>query len=88
MAGPLINFMMRGQSQSASGMVTHLLGKDRYHEINPKVAAGDFKLDKLSHELLALADAQWRHQSSDLMDKGFFDHKAVPYTPSYNLYNL
>jgi patatin-like phospholipase/acyl hydrolase len=85
MAGPLINFMMRGQSQSASGMVYHMLGGDRYHEINPKVAAGDFKLDKLSKELVALADAQWRHQSSELMDKGFFAHKAQPYTPSYSV---
>ncbi len=83
MAAPLINFMMRGQSQSASGMVLHLLGKGRYHEINPEVAAGDFKLDKLSRELLALAEARWRHQSSELMDKGFFDHQAQPYTPCY-----
>ena len=84
MAGPLISFMMRGQAQSASGMTKHLLSRDRYHEIDPKVAAGDFKLDKLSHELLALADAQWRHQSSELMDKGFLDHQAQPYTPTYN----
>jgi uncharacterized protein len=83
MAGPLIAFMMRGQSQAASGMVAHLLGRQRYHEINPKVAEGDFQLDALSHELMALADAQWRHQSSELMDKGFFDHRAAPYTPEY-----
>jgi patatin-like phospholipase/acyl hydrolase len=83
MAGPLISFMMRGQAQSASGMAGHLLGRERYHEINPKVAAGDFKLDRLSRELLAMADAHWRHQSSELLDKGFLDHKAQPYEPCY-----
>ena len=85
MAAPLISFMMRGQAQSASGMVRHLLAPDRYHEINPAVAPGDFKLDKLSDELVAMADSVWRHQSSELMDKGFFDHKAEPYKPHYEL---
>lgn len=83
MAAPVIQFMMRGQSQSASGMALHLLGKDRFHEINPKVAPGDFKLDKLSQELVALGEAEWRHASSELLDAGFFDHHAEQYNPVY-----
>ncbi|MEO0435226.1 MAG: CBASS cGAMP-activated phospholipase [Cyanobacteria bacterium J06656_5] len=83
MAAPLIEFMMKGQSQSASGMALQLLGKERYHAINPKVASGDFKLDKVSEELIAMADAQWRHESSELLDKGFLDHEAGPYVPEY-----
>jgi patatin-like phospholipase/acyl hydrolase len=82
-AAPLINFMMRGQSQSASGMVLHLLGKERFHQINPVSAPGDFHLDKLRKELVALGEAEWRHESSELMDKGFFDHQAVPFEPCY-----
>lgn len=83
MAGPIIEFMMKGQSQSASGMARHVLGGSRYHEINPVVAAGDFKMDKLNTQLLALADAEWRHNSSELADKGFFSHKAQPFESCY-----
>lgn len=85
MAAPIIEYMMRGQSQSASGMVAHLLSKTRYHEVNPKVAQGDFALDKLSKDLIALADAEWRHQSSELMDKDFFEHLAEPFEPCHKL---
>lgn len=85
MAAPIIDFMMRGQSQSASGMVHHLLGKDRFFEVNPKTAPGDFHLDKLSRELLAMGEAEWRHASSDLFDRGFFDHQAAPFEPCYEL---
>lgn len=85
MAAPLIGFMMRGQSQSASGMVHHLLGKERFYEVNPVSAPGDFQLDKLSRELVALGEAEWRHASSELSDRGFFDHKANPYEPIYQL---
>ena len=85
MAAPVIDFMMRGQSQSASGMVHHLLGKDRFLEINPKTAPGDFHLDKLSKELLAMGEAEWRHASSELFDRGFFDHQAAPFEPCHKL---
>lgn len=85
MAAPVIEFMMRGQAQSASGMVQHLLGKDRFYEVNPVTAPGDFQLDKLSKELIALGEAEWRHASSELLDRGFFDHKAEPYEPFHHL---
>ena len=85
MAAPLIEFMMRGQSQSASGMVFHLLGKDRFHQVNPVSAPGDFHLDKLRKELVALGEAKWRHESSELLDKGFFDHTAEPFEPCHQL---
>ena len=85
MAAPVVEFMMRGQAQSASGMALHVLGKDRYHEINPKAAQGDFKIDKLSEELVALADAEWRHQSSELLDKGFLNHTAAAFEPCHKI---
>jgi patatin-like phospholipase/acyl hydrolase len=85
MARPLIEFMLRGQSQSAVGMVQHLIGKERLYEIQPLVAAGDFKLDKLNKKMEALAEAEWRHASSELASKGFFDHIAKPYKPFYKL---
>ena len=85
MAGPLIEFMMRGQSQSASGMVQHLLGNSRFHQVNPVSAPGDFHLDKLRTELVALGEAKWRHESSELLDKGFLDHTSAPFNPCYKL---
>jgi patatin-like phospholipase/acyl hydrolase len=85
MAAPVIDFMMRGQSQAASGMVTHLIGKSHFHEVDRLVAPGDYHLDKLSKELVAMAAAEWRHQSSELMDLGFFDHQAPRFQPAYPL---
>jgi patatin-like phospholipase/acyl hydrolase len=85
MAAPIIEFMMKGQSQSASGMARHVLGETRYHEVNPVVADGDFKMDVLNTQLVALADAEWRHHSSELADKGFFSHKAQPFKPCYTV---
>jgi hypothetical protein len=63
----------------------HILTRQRFHQVNTLVARWDFKLDKLSKELVALADAEWRHQSSEIMDKGFFDHQAPEFTPCYKL---
>ena len=85
MAAPVIEFMMRGQSQAASGMVTHLIGKEQFRQVDPLVAPGDYHLDKLSHELLGMGAARWRHESSELMDFGFLDHKALPFEPTYTL---
>lgn len=85
MARPLLNFMMRGQSLSASGMAQHILRRERYFEIDPEVAQGDFHLDKLRPELVALAETRWRKASSDLLEKGFLDHKAAQFEPCYPL---
>ncbi len=89
MAAPVIDFLMRGQSQSASGMVHHLLNttkrRKRFIEINPPVAPGDFHLDRLSKDLIAMAEAKWRHASSELSDLGFFAHQAAPYEPHHPL---
>ena len=88
MAAPIIDFMMRGQSQSASGMVHHLLGNDRFFQVNPKAAPRDFELDKLSDELLALGEAEWRHASSELFDRGFLEHQAAPFEPFHKIEQL
>jgi patatin-like phospholipase/acyl hydrolase len=85
MVAPVIEFMMRGQAQAASGMVMHLISKDHFHEIDPMVAPGDYHLDKLSKELVAMGAAEWRHQSSELMDLGFLDHTASAFEPTYSL---
>jgi hypothetical protein len=66
-------------------MTLHLLGKENFHEVNPMVAQGDFQLDKLSRDLVSMAEAQWRHESSEIMDKGFFAHTAAPFEPFYQL---
>ena len=83
MAKAAVDFMMRGQELSASNMAKHLLGKDRYHEVNITVTPGDFALDKLSKDLIGFGQACWRTHSSELDDKGFFNHQPRVYTPSY-----
>ena len=79
----VLDYMMRGQEQSASTMALHLLGERRYHEVNITAAAGDFELDRLSEELIGLGRNQWRLHSSNLADKAFLDHKPKEYRPCY-----
>jgi uncharacterized protein len=83
MAKPVIDYMMRGQERSASAMAWHILGKERYYEVNPVAAPGDYILDKLSQDLVALAEHEYRNHSSNLADLGFLNHEAGPYKPLY-----
>jgi len=83
MCAAAIDYMLRGQEHSASAMARHILTEHRYYEVNPAVPPGDFALDKLSKELIALADHEYRFHSSDLDERGFFRHRAAPYTPYY-----
>ena len=83
MAAPVIDYMMAGQELSASGMVKHILGKDRFHEVNPVAAPNEFALDKLSQELTELGEHEFRKHCSDLADKGFLEHKPAEYKPYY-----
>jgi patatin-like phospholipase/acyl hydrolase len=84
MAGPVVDYMMAGQELSASGMVRHILGAARFHEINPVAAPGDFVLDKLSTSLVGLGEHEFRKHCSDLADKGFFTEKTHNYKPYYS----
>jgi patatin-like phospholipase/acyl hydrolase len=83
MCAAAVDYMMRGQEHSASAMARHILTEDRYYEVNPVAPPGDFALDKLSKELIALADHEYRFHSSNLDERGFFRHRATPYTPYY-----
>lgn len=83
MVKAVLDFMMRGQEQSASTMAFHLLGDKRYHEVNIVAAAGDFELDSLSQDLIGLGRNQWRFHSSNLADKEFLNHKPREYRPCY-----
>jgi hypothetical protein len=76
-----VNLMMRGQSQAASGGVRHILGRDRYFEIDPLVSTNAHRLDRLSENLRGLARAEFRRTVSELHERGFLDHIAAPFTP-------
>jgi len=76
-----VNLMMRGQSQAASGGVRHILGPERYFEIDPLVSANAYRLDRLSEDLRGLARAEFRRTVSDLHERGFLDHVAEPFIP-------
>lgn len=73
--------MMRGQSQAASGGVWQLLGSDRFVEVDPVVAPTDYRLDRLSEDLIGMAKATFRKTVSELGDKHFLDHRAAPFSP-------
>jgi hypothetical protein len=77
-----VNLMMRGQSQGASGGVRHILGSERFIEVDPLVARNDYRLDRLSDALRGLARAEFRRTASELRERGFFTHVATPFTPS------
>jgi patatin-like phospholipase/acyl hydrolase len=83
MAAPAIAFMMDGQEKSAAAMAAHILGKERYYEVNPVAAPNEFSLDKLSEGLVGLGQFEYRTHSSNLADKGFLKHKPAKYTPYY-----
>ena len=73
--------MMRGQSQAASGGVWQLLGSARFVEVDPIVAPTDYRLDRLSGDLIGMAKATFRKTVSELGDKHFLDHRAAPFSP-------
>ena len=75
------DIMMRGQMLSATGGTLHLLGHERFLDVNPIVPAKLHRLDRLSPELLGLAKTEFRNTSSDLGDKGFLDHQAATFNP-------
>jgi hypothetical protein len=77
-----VNLMMRGQSQGASGGVRHILGSERFIEVDPLVARNDYRLDRLSDALRGLARAEFRRTASELRERVFFTHVATPFTPS------
>lgn len=79
-----VDLVVRGQSQLATGAATHLLGKGRFVDINPVVAPSDFKIHKLSEELIGLAKTVFRETVSDLDEKGFLDHRAKPFVPCHS----
>jgi uncharacterized protein len=83
LAAPIVDYMMRAQMESAACMAFHILGSERYFEVNPEVADGEFGLDRLSRNLISLADSHWRRASSDLANRGFLDHQAATYEPAY-----
>ncbi len=78
-----VEIMMRGQSQAASGGVRQLLGSDRFVEVDPVVAPTDFRLDRLSEDLIGMAKATFRKTVSELGDKHFLDHRAAPFSPCH-----
>jgi predicted acylesterase/phospholipase RssA len=53
---------------------------ERYVRINPSVAKGEFKLDKLSESLIALAAREAEHESRRLR-KRFFSNEAPRFEP-------
>lgn len=79
------DIMMRGQMLSASGSTRHLLGDERFVDVNPTVPSNRYRLDRLNKELIGLARAEFRKSVAKLGDRGFLDHLAEPFTPIYTL---
>ena len=75
--------MIRGQSQAASGGVRQLLGPDRFVEVDPVVAPADYRLDRLSEDLVGMAKSGFRKTVSELGDKHFLEHQATVFSPNH-----
>ena len=76
-----------GADSSATDAMVEVLLRDhpdedaeRYVRINPEVAEGEFKLDRLSEALIALGARTAEHASRNLKRR-FFDEKVMPFTP-------
>lgn len=78
------DLMMRGQMLSASGATLHLLGKERFVDVNPVVPPERYRLDRLSKDLIGLAKSEFRKNVSDLGDRSFLGHCAAPFHPVYS----
>lgn len=78
------DIMMRGQMLSASGATLHLLGQERFVDVNPVVPPERYRLDRLSKDLIGLAKSEFRKSVSNLGDCGFLDHCAAPFHPVYS----
>jgi predicted acylesterase/phospholipase RssA len=88
-APQLADVFIGADMAAADAMCEHLLRDDpdedstRYLRINPIVAEGEFKLDRFSEQLIALAAREAEHASRRLRAK-FFGEKAIPFEPSTN----
>jgi patatin-like phospholipase/acyl hydrolase len=85
-ASQMSDVFIGADSAAAEAMCEHLLrdhpdeDSTRNFRINPHVAAGEFKLDRVSEELIALAAREAEHASRKLSQK-FFSEKVVPFEP-------
>lgn len=76
-----------GADSSGTHAMVELLLRDhpdedasRYVRINPEVAAGEFKLDRVSDQLIALGAREAEHASRNLRRR-FFESKAPAFEP-------
>lgn len=79
-----VDIMTRGQSQAASGGVWQLLGPDRFVEVDRVVAPTDYRLDRLSEDLVGMAKATFRNTVSELGEKHFLEHRAASFSPFHS----
>jgi patatin-like phospholipase/acyl hydrolase len=86
-AAKLAEVFIGADMAAAHAMCEHLLRDNpdqdstRYCRINPIVAQGEFKLDQLSKQLIALGAREAEHASRKLSEK-FFAEKASPFQPN------
>ncbi|MGH8092032.1 MAG: CBASS cGAMP-activated phospholipase [Chthoniobacterales bacterium] len=90
-ASQVSDVFVGADSVAAESMCEHLLRDDpdedstRNYRINPHVAAGEFKLDRVSEELIALGAREAEHASRKLSRK-FFSTKVQPFKPLAHQY--
>jgi len=78
-----VNLLMHSQSIGTYNTVAHIIGKDNISRIDPVVADGLFKIDKLNtDELIAKASSFSRKLMPEVKGK-FLSHPADKYIPLY-----
>lgn len=77
----VVDVLARGQSEGVNGQVGLLLGKERFHRIDPTVPNGIYRLDRITpEEMLAEAEDSALH-FSPTFDSEFRGHRASAFVP-------
>lgn len=73
--------IMRAQSEGATGLAEHLIGKTNFLRVNPAVSKGLFALDRLNLEQLMARAAEVSRHCAPEVERLIRGHRAPKYTP-------
>ena len=81
----IVDVLLAGQGVGAFAQVTHLLGADNAHRLNPLLLDGDLKLDDVDTDTLIAKAAHHSRKFCPTFERVFCGHQNIPYCPRYSL---
>lgn len=79
----LMQFMMAGQTRAATNECLHILGEDRFLDVEA-VVARESALDKLNEDLEGFGVTEARNCVNEI-SRRFLQHQPLPYRPCYQI---